>query len=165
MGDPIIDATDLRIGSDFKVWSGHRTTLISGWGRIRIGDRVFVNVGTTLLSVEEIEIGDDVAFGNEVYVIDSGSHGVEGGPHKQVPVRIGDGCWIGSKAIILPGVTLGRRVVVGAGAVVTRDFPDDVMIGGNPARLIRSLSYPAGCKRAWHDDYCACPRVSAVGES
>jgi maltose O-acetyltransferase len=123
---------------------------------------VFVNVGTTIISVEGIYVGDDVAFANEVMVIDSDSHGVEGRPHRQAPVRIGDGCWIGARAIILPGVTLGKRVMVAAGAVVTGDVPDDSLVAGNPARVVRTLSYPAGCKRAWHDEHCPCPKITAL---
>ena len=162
MGSPVVDATDMQVGDDFKVWSGHRTTLISGWGRLRFGDRVFVNVGTTIIAVEEIVVGDDVAFASDVYVLDSDSHGVEGRPHKQAPVRIGDGCWIGARAMILPGVTIGKRVLVAAGSVVTRDVPDDCLVAGNPARVVRSLTYPVGCRRAWHDQWCSCPKVAAV---
>lgn len=164
-GSPLVDGSDMQVGDDFKVWSGHRRTLISGWGKIRFGDRCFVNVGTTIIAVEEIVVGDDVAFANEVYVMDSDSHGVEGRPHKQAPVRIGDGCWIGARAMILPGVTLGRRVLVAAGAVVTRDVPDDSLVAGNPARVVRSLTYPPGCRRAWHDEWCPCPKVTAVEET
>ncbi|MCU1593995.1 MAG: putative sugar acetyltransferase [Frankiales bacterium] len=164
-GKPVIDASDLEVGDDFKVWSGPRVTMISGWGRMRFGDRCFVNVGSTIISVEEIVVGDDVAFANDVYVMDSDSHGVEGRPHKQAPVRIGDGCWIGARAMILPGVTLGKRVLVAAGAVVTRDVPDDCLVAGNPARVVRELSYPAGCRRAWHDESCPCPRVAAVEDT
>ena len=163
LGWPTVDATDLEIGDDFKVWQGHRTTLISGWGRLRIGDRVFVNSGTVLISVLEITIGDDVALANEVYVMDSNSHGLEGRPHVEAPVTIGDGTWVGARAMILPGVTIGKRVVVAAGAVVTRDVPDDVLVAGNPARVVRPLEYPPGCKRAWHDAWgCACPKLVAA---
>lgn len=164
LGDPTVDGSDIQVGDDFKVWSGHRKTLISGWGTIRFGDRCFVNVGSTIIAVEQIIVGDDVAFANEVYVMDSDSHGVEGRPHRQAPVRIGDGCWIGARAMILPGVTLGRRVLVAAGAVVTRDVPDDCLVAGNPARVVRQLTYPAGCRRAWHDEWCPCPKVAAVDE-
>lgn len=160
-GKPVIDASDLEVGDDFKVWSGPRVTMISGWGRMRFGDRCFVNVGSTIISVEEIVVGDDVAFANDVYVMDSDSHGVEGRPHKQAPVHIGDGCWIGARAMILPGVTLGKRVLVAAGAVVTRDVPDDALVAGNPARVVRQLTYPAGCRRAWHDESCPCPKIVA----
>lgn|GEM_PF-2380668 len=162
LGRPVVDGTDMQVGDDFKIWSAHRKTLVSGWGRIRFGDRCFVNVGTTIISVVEITVGDDVAFANDVYVMDSDSHGVEGRAHREAAVRIGDGCWIGARAMILPGVTLGKRVLVAAGSVVTRDVPDDCLVAGNPARVIRSLTYPAGCKRAWHDEWCPCPKVAAV---
>ncbi len=159
LGRPRVDATDLEIGDDVTVWSGHRRTLISGWGRIRVGHRVFVNSGAVVLSVEEVVLGDDVALANEVYVMDSDSHGLEGRPHVQAPVRIGSGTWVGARAVVLPGVTIGSRVMVGAGAVVTRDVPDDVLVAGNPARVVRPLTYPARCRRAWHDAWCPCPEV------
>lgn len=162
LGNPIVDGTDMQVGDDFKVWSGHHKTLISGWGKIRFGDRCFVNVGSTIIAVEEIVVGNDVAFASDVYVMDSDSHGVEGRPHKQAPVHIGDGCWIGARAMILPGVTIGKRVLVAAGAVVTRDVLDDCLVAGNPARVVRQLTYPIGCRRAWHDEGCPCPKVAAV---
>ena len=163
LGRPAVDATDLRIGDRFKIWSGHRKTVISGGGRIRIGDRVFVNCGTVIIAVKEIVVGDDVAFANEVCVLDSNSHGVEGRPHVEAAVRIGDGTWLGNRAMVLPGVTIGRRVVVAAGAVVTRDVPDDVLVAGNPARVVRELVYPDHCRRAWHDEWgCPCPQLVAA---
>jgi acetyltransferase-like isoleucine patch superfamily enzyme len=162
LGNPTVDATDLEIGDDFKIWSGHRTTLVSGWGRVRIGDRCFLNSGTVLIAVEEIVVGDDVAMANEVLLVDSNSHGVEGRPHVQAPIRIGDGSWLGNRAMVMPGVTIGKRVLVAAGSVVTRDVPDDVLVAGNPARVVRALTYPPGCRRAWHDAWCPCPKVTAV---
>jgi acetyltransferase-like isoleucine patch superfamily enzyme len=165
LGRATLDASDLEVGDDFKVWSGHRRTLVSGWGRMRIGDRVFINSGSVVISVLEITIGDDVALASDVYVIDSNSHGVEGRPHVEAPVRIGDGTWVGARAMILPGVTIGKRVVVAAGSVVTRDVPDDSLVAGNPARVVRSLDYPAGCRRAWHDEFgCPCPKLALADE-
>ena len=160
-GHPIVDGSDMTVGDDFKVWSGPRKTLISGWGQIRFGDRCFVNVGSTIIAVEQIVVGDDVAIANDVYMLDSDSHGVEGRPHRQAPIVIGDGCWIGARAMILPGVTLGKRVLVAAGAGVTKDVPDDSLVAGNPARIVRALNYPPGCRRAWHDEFCPCPKVAA----
>jgi acetyltransferase-like isoleucine patch superfamily enzyme len=151
LGRPCIDATDLVIGDHFSVWSVHRQTLITGWGRIRIGDRVFINSGAIVFSACEVTIGDDVALANEVYVMDSDSHGVEGRAVKEEPVRIGAGTWVGARAIILPGVTIGRRCLIAAGAVVSRDVPDDTLVAGNPARLVRELVYPEGITRAWHN--------------
>jgi acetyltransferase-like isoleucine patch superfamily enzyme len=162
LGWPTVNATDLEVGDHFKVWSGHRKTLISGWGRIRFGDRCFVNCGTVVVSTCEIVVGDDVAMANEVMVVDSNSHGVEGRPHVEAPVRIGNGSWLGNRVMVLPGVTIGQRVLVAAGAVVTRDVPDDVLVAGNPARVVRQLTYPPGCHRAWHDAWCPCPKIAAV---
>ena len=151
LGRPRIDATNLVVGENFAVWSAHRQTLITGWGRIRFGDRCFVNSGSIVFSAVEVTVGDDVALANEVYVMDSDSHGVEGRPVKEEPVRIGDGTWVGARAIILPGVTIGRRCLVAAGSVVSKDVSDDTLVAGNPARAIRKLEYPEGVTRAWHN--------------
>jgi len=150
LGNPQVEATDMVVGDHFKIWSGHRRTLISGWGRIRMGDRVFINSGVVLFSVKAITIGNDVAIANEAYLMDTDSHGVEGRPVKEAPIVIGDGAWIGARAVILPGVTIGRRCLVAAGAVVSRDVPDDTLVAGNPAREVRTLVYPDGVTRAWH---------------
>ena len=160
-GRPCVEATDLEIGDAIKIWSTHRRTLISGWGRIRIGSRVFINSGSMVFSVKEITIGDDVALSSEVYITDTNSHGVEGRDPVVAPVRIGSGSWIGTRAVILPGVTIGRRVLVAAGAVVSKDVPDDSLVAGNPGTVVRTLSYPPGCLRAWHDDTCSCAALLA----
>jgi acetyltransferase-like isoleucine patch superfamily enzyme len=151
LGRPTVDATDMEVGDHFKVWSGHRQTLITGWGRIRVGHRVFINTGVVLFSVVGVTLGNDVALANEAYLMDSDSHGVEGRPVKEAPIRIGDGSWIGARAMILPGVTIGSRCLVAAGAVVSRDVPDDTLVAGNPGRVVRELVYPDGVRRAWHD--------------
>jgi acetyltransferase-like isoleucine patch superfamily enzyme len=151
LGSPRVDATDMVVGDHFKIWSGHRQTLITGWGRIRVGDRVFINSGVVIMSVVGVTIGDDVAIANEAYLMDTDSHGVEGRPVKNAPVTIGAGSWVGARAIVLPGVTVGRRCIIAAGAVVSRDIPDDTLVAGNPAKVVRELVYPDGVKRAWHD--------------
>jgi len=151
LGKPRIDATNLVIGDNFSLWSAHRQTLVTGWGQMRFGDRCFVNSGSIVFSACEVTVGDDVALANEVYVMDSDSHGVEGRAVKEEPVRIGDGTWVGARAIILPGVTIGRRCLIAAGSVVSKDVPDDTLVAGNPARVIRKLEYPPGITRAWHN--------------
>ena len=55
------------------------------------------------------------------------------------PIRIGDDCWLGGGVIVCPGVTIGNRVIVGAGSVVTHDIPDDVVVAGNPAKIIKTI--------------------------
>lgn len=100
---------------------------------------------------ERVTIGDDVALAYDAFVTDSDDRGLEGGPVHTAPVTIRDGVWIGARAIVLPGVTVGRRAVVAAGAVVTRDVPDDTLVAGQPARLVRSLTLPAGVAKACTD--------------
>jgi acetyltransferase-like isoleucine patch superfamily enzyme len=156
LGNPVVDVADLEIGDNFKIWSAHRQCLVSGPGRIRIGNGVFINCAI-VYSELSITIGDDVALANEAYVMDTPSHGIEGRDPEPKPVVIGNGTWVGARAIVLPGVTIGSRVVVAAGSVVTKDVPDEVLVGGNPARVIRQLTYPPHCRRAWHDIYCWCP--------
>lgn len=156
-GHPRVEATDMRVGDHFRIVSGHRRTLVCGWGKVTFGDRCFVNAGTIVFSVLEVTIGHDVALANEVYILDSNSHGLEGQLPKDAPVRIGDGTWVGARAVILPGVTIGKRCMVAAGAVVSRDVPDDSLVVGNPATVTRRLSYPDHCQRAWCDWFCACP--------
>ena len=70
VGKPWVSATDVVIGDDFTMWDGQRKTVMGGDGPIRIGHRVFVNVGTQLIATVGITVGDDVAFANEVLVVD-----------------------------------------------------------------------------------------------
>jgi maltose O-acetyltransferase len=111
--------------------------------QIRIGARAFANYGLVALDVAAITIGDDVQIGSNVQLL-TPTHPVEPGLRRDKweaakPIIIGDNAWIGSGAIVLPGVTIGENTVVGAGAVVTRDLPANVVAVGNPARVVRRL--------------------------
>lgn len=110
--------------------------------RIRLGDSNYFNRDVMLDACSYIKIGSFNMFGPGVYITDSNHTLIPGRRVADCPmskgiVDIGDGCWIGAKAIILKDVTLGDRCVVGAGAVVTKSFPADSVIAGVPARLIR----------------------------
>jgi maltose O-acetyltransferase len=110
---------------------------------IRIGARTFANFGLVALDVAAITIGDDVQIGTNVQLI-TPTHPVDPEPRRAKweaakPIAIGDNVWLGSGAIVLPGVTIGENTVVGAGAVVTRDLPANVVAVGNPARVIRTI--------------------------
>jgi acetyltransferase-like isoleucine patch superfamily enzyme len=110
---------------------------------VRIGDRCLIGKGNGIVAHRSIEIGDDVFTGHHVYITDA-NHGYEDtalpigrqfAPPR--PVRIGEGSWLGHGTIVLPGATIGRHVVVGAGAVVTGELPDFSVAVGNPTRVIR----------------------------
>jgi maltose O-acetyltransferase len=111
---------------------------------ITIGRRTFVNFGCVFDNLGPIRVGDDCDLGMEVLIATS-THAVAGtdrraGALSGRPVEIGDGCWIGARAILLPGVTVGSGCIVGAGAVVTRDCEPNGLYAGNPARRLRELS-------------------------
>jgi maltose O-acetyltransferase len=110
---------------------------------ISVGANTFVNYQAIILDVTPVVIGDDVQIGTAVQIL-TAEHprdpqlrqsGVECGS----PIRIEDNVWIGSGAIVCPGVTIGANSVIGAGSVVTAAIPRDVVAAGNPCRTSRSL--------------------------
>ena len=110
---------------------------------INLGKNVFMNFNCCILDVMEVTIGDRVMLAPNVQIY-TATHPLEAkerssGREFAKAVVIGNDVWIGGGAIICPGVTIGNRVVIGAGAVVTRDVPDDVFVGGNPARVIKTI--------------------------
>lgn len=133
----------LTIGDHFDLWSHlSRSQLVVGpEGLLKIGDRVFINVGTTISAYSQVLIGNNVLIGNHVAIYDSDFHGLErrDRPEPPSPVTIEDDVWIATRAVILKGVTIGRGSVVAAGSVVTRSVPPYTLVGGVPARVIRGL--------------------------
>ncbi len=110
---------------------------------IRIGARTFANFGLVALDVASITIGDDVQIGPNVQLL-TPTHPLDPEPRRDKweaaePIVIGDNVWLGGGVIVLPGVSIGENTVVGAGAVVTKDLPANVVAVGNPARVIREL--------------------------
>jgi maltose O-acetyltransferase len=111
--------------------------------RIRVGARTFVNYGLVALDVASIEIGDDVQIGPNVQLL-TPTHPVEPDARRAKweaaePIAIEGNVWLGGGVIVLPGVTIGENTVVGAGSIVTKDLPPNVVAAGNPARVVRSL--------------------------
>lgn len=108
---------------------------------IYIGKNVFINCCCHFQDQGGIYIGDDVQIGSHV-VMATINHGIdicERRTNFPAPIRIGNGVWIGSHATILSGVTVGDHAIVAAGAVVTKDVPENVIVGGVPARVIKEI--------------------------
>jgi maltose O-acetyltransferase len=108
-----------------------------------IGARTFINDFCYFENVAPVVIGDDVAVGMQTSILTS-THELSRGTRRSGdwgvrPVTIEDGCWIGARALILPGVTIGRGAVVAAGAVVSDDCDPQRLYGGVPARIVRRL--------------------------
>lgn len=117
-----------------------------------IGDNSYFVNRNTILVGGKITIGKNVLVASDVCIL-SESHVID--PESLVPyknqglifrnVNIGDGTWIGEKAVIMPGVSLGRNCIVGAGSIVTKSFGDECIIAGNPAKVIKKYNHE--CKR------------------
>jgi maltose O-acetyltransferase len=108
-----------------------------------VGARTFANFGLVCLDVATVTIGDDVNIGPNVQLL-TPTHPVAAGPRRAKweaarPIVIGDNVWLGGGVIVCPGVTIGENTVVGAGAVVIRDLPANVVAVGNPARAIKAV--------------------------
>nr|WP_314732509.1 acyltransferase [Microbacterium sp. Marseille-Q6965] len=129
------------------------TLIVNGSVDVHAGCRVIADPGATLefdrslgmnngariLCFEEVRIGRGTGLADEVIVRDSDSHAMEGGRGvMSAPIIIGDDVWIGTRAVVLKGVTIGDGAVVAAGAVVTKDVPPRTLVGGVPAVPLRS---------------------------
>lgn len=111
---------------------------------IEIGENFFANYNLVILDVGKVKIGDNVQFAPNVAIYtaghpvhpDSRNSGYEYG----IDITIGDNVWLGGNVVVLPGVNIGNNVVVGAGSVVAKDLPDNVIAVGNPCRIIREIT-------------------------
>lgn len=121
-----------------------KPTLRCDYGfNISIGERTFINFDCVLLDCNRITIGDEVQFAPGIHIY-TATHPIDAkqrrsGVEYALPVSIGDGVWLGGGAIVCPGVTIGENTVVGAGSVVIRDLPANLVAVGNPCRVIRQL--------------------------
>lgn len=117
----------------------------ANWGgrHVHFGNLVYANFNLTMVDDTHIYVGDYTMFGPNVTVATAG-HPIMPELREKVyqynfPVRIGRNCWIGAGALIMPGITIGDNVVVGAGSVVTKDLPSNVVAVGNPCRILREI--------------------------
>ncbi len=128
-----------RINNKIK-WPVHYTSKVTG--KVKIGKDVWIsfacNGNCYIQGANGVIIGDGTIFAAGVKMI-SANH--EFSNYKEfieaAPITIGNNCWIGANSVILPGVTLGDNVIVGAGSIVTKSFHSNLVIAGNPARIIR----------------------------
>lgn len=121
-----------------------RAPLMVDYGEhMSIGDRTFINTGLVALDVAPIRIGADCQLGPNVQLL-TPTHPLEPGPRRDKwesaePITLEDNVWLGGGVVVCPGVRIGENSVIGAGSVVTRDIPANVVAVGNPARVIRQL--------------------------
>lgn len=111
-------------------------------GKLSFGNNVFLNQGVRIACTLEISIGDNALIGDETVILDNDYHQMADVLVQIAPVHIEADVWLGTRVIVLRGVTIGRGSVIGAGAVVTRSVPPYTFAAGVPARPIRSLPQP-----------------------
>ena len=122
------------------------TPLRANWGgrHVHFGKNIYTNFNLTLVDDTHIYVGDYCQIGPNVVLATAG-HPIlpeprEKGYQYNAPVRIGRNCWLGAGVVVVPGVTIGDNVVVGAGSVVTRDLPDNVSAVGDPWKILREVN-------------------------
>lgn len=115
-----------------------------GGGHVHFGKNIYANFGLTMVDDTHIYVGDYTMFGPNVIIATAG-HPIlpelRGKNYQyNMPVRIGKNCWLGAGVIIVPGITIGDNVVIGAGSVVTKDLPSNVVAVGNPCKVLREVN-------------------------
>jgi acetyltransferase-like isoleucine patch superfamily enzyme len=149
----VISGDNIYIGeSPTIVAEADQRVRIGVWGRapnqgtIRIGDAVMISPGVRISASDEIIIGDGCMFANGAYVTDCDWHGIYNRTERDAqayPVHIGNNVWVGDHATVLKGVTIGDNSIVAACSVVTKDVPANVVVAGNPARIVKELDSAA----------------------
>jgi acetyltransferase-like isoleucine patch superfamily enzyme len=119
-------------------FSGVRLECWAG-ARIVIGNGTYLNRNTEIVAASSVTIGRDCKIARDVIIMDTDQHELPGSGVIAKPVQIGDHVWIGSRAIILKGVTIGTGAVVAAGTVVTKNVPARAVVAGVPARIVRMM--------------------------
>ena len=140
--EPIIRG-DVRFGKGVRIaadWKRSKLVALPD-ALIEICPKVFINNGVLIVARDAVIIGWRCLIGNDVIIMDSNQHTPENIKAKDEPriVVIGSDVWIGSRAIILPGVHIQDGAVIGAGSVVTKNVPGKTLVAGNPAREVRKL--------------------------
>lgn len=151
----IIGGNRITVGKNFSSFRRNRIEVfgrilnINYNGKLVIGDNFSMNDDCHIACINNIIIGNNVLFASKIFVTDH-FHGQMSKEsflkppalrslHSKGEVTIGDNVWVGEGVVILPGVSIGENCVIGANSVVTKSFPKNSIIGGNPAKLIRSI--------------------------
>lgn len=132
----LLQNAKLSLGGTTYVYTGCSISVNPG-AELSFGSG-YINNSVTIDCFEHIRFGYSVAIAKGVTIRDCDNHTINNGNQDRAPIRIGDRVWIGTNAVILKGVTIGDGAVVAAGAVVTKNVPSQALVGGVPARIIRS---------------------------
>ena len=145
----IISGPNIRIGHSFTaIGEMHHPVQIGVWGRgfgegrVELGDACLMSPGARISASDEVVLGNGCMMAHDSYITDSDWHGIYDRVNRDStvkPVRLGDNVWLGDRATVLKGVTIGDNSIVAASSVVTKDVPANVIVAGNPAIVVREL--------------------------
>lgn len=130
------DESKMTVHDTFRFYYGCDIQIFEK-GELELGSG-FVNSDTKIRCKKHISIGNNVAISHDVLIMDFDGHSINAGKDTGIPIIIGNNVWIGSKAIILKGVTIGDGAIIAAGSVVTKEVPSGTIVAGNPAKVIKS---------------------------
>ena len=136
----LIKASIQKCGAKLRVYGSVR---ISGHHNVIIGDRCALNHGVMIMARGGVKLGNDVVISPGVILTtDSLDNSIKALPrvHTSKPIVIKDGAWIGSRAILLPGVTVGCNAVIAAGSIVREDVPENALVAGVPAKIKKKIN-------------------------
>ncbi len=141
----ISTAGTMRIADRVQIYSTlARSELVAEHGAtLEIGSRTLVNFGTSIVATGKVSVGAHCHIGPHCMIMDTGYHEID--PERRLetpepqPVTIEDNVWLGARVIVMPGVTIGRDSVIGAGSVVTADVPPRTVAAGVPAKVVKAL--------------------------
>lgn len=124
----------------------HRQVKLSAWGnecesKIVIGDNTTIGDRTEIHAGKLVEIGSGCNIAWDVCIMDRDYHKFDSSQEQMKPVKIEDDVWIGCRALIMKGTTIGKGAVIAAGSVVTKDVPPNTLVGGNPAKILKENIY------------------------
>ena len=144
--------TNIMLNARLDCWPSYEGVKLSPC--LIIGDRTQIGLNFTAICSDSLQIGDDVLIAAGV-VVTTQNHGMDPEssqsyqrqPLTSAPIRIGNGCWIGERAVILPGVTVGEKCIIGANSVVNRDIPAYSIAVGMPARVVKIWDFEQHCWR------------------
>lgn len=128
--------SELKVNGNFNVGFGSDIRIFDN-AKLEIGSG-YLNGFVQIVCAKKIEIGNDVAIARDVIIRDTDAHDIIGKNHeKEKEVKIGDHVWIGTRAIIMKGVTIGEGAIIAAGSVVTKNVPPHTIVAGIPAKVIK----------------------------
>ena len=156
IGKPLVltNGKVISFGNNVRIKDGYRIQGYYSFAGIdlkpffKIGNNVNIQYNFSALVADEISIGDDTIIASNV-LLTTHNHGIDpespipyhAQPLKTAPIHIGSGCWIGEKVTILPGVSIGKKSIIAAGAVVNKDIPDYSIAAGVPAKIIKKYNF------------------------